>query len=376
MPLSGLDRFETLLNGSVDVLARSETHTMAREVAESTTGAGFSFSTPFLYSGLVFAGTEPFVDCAETLDTFFGICKQLKVCVGRYSSLEGIMDTLFPSSFIHRTVTEMEGFVSGACNVVATEPLYSHETVFRAAGYTGVLKWGTVPFSREPLAFVTRSDDPEWSDLVNAVLQALMVAEIQNVTQITGASFRSTPEIGNFREGMFSDAIAAVGNYGEIFARHLDGVIPRTGLNSLNLNGSTGLLYSLPFGVSEEDRGPGPVQGGTLQAIRDRGYLRCGLISNVTGFAKFDTFSQEWTGLDVSFCQVVSAAVFAEEFDAPIEFVSLSDTEQYIALASGDIDILAWGMASLVSEVLEPTSSTGFSFSSPYFYGSPYGNLR
>lgn len=84
-------------------------------------------------------------------------------------------------------------------------------------------------------------------------------------------------------------------------------------MNSLNLNGSSGLFYSFPFGATEE-LGPGPTQGDTLWAMRDRGYLRCGLTSDITGFAELNATFQEWTGLDVSFCRVV--AVFADEIDA------------------------------------------------------------
>lgn len=74
------------------------------------------------------------------------------------------LDTLILSSFfVQRTEVVIESFVDGIYNVVATKPVYSHEGIFEEAGYCGQLKWGTIPFSREPLAaLVTRRDyDPD-----------------------------------------------------------------------------------------------------------------------------------------------------------------------------------------------------------------------
>lgn len=369
------NRFETLIDGSIDLLARSDTHTLAREVVEGTTGKGFSFSSPFLYSGLVFTGVPAFVDCAEELDSFFRICRQLKICVNKGTSLEAVVDNLFPASFVFRSESSIDSFVNGDCNTVATEPVASHEAVFRAAGFAGAFRSGTVLFSNEPLAMVTRRDDPEWSDIVNSVLNALWAAEAQNITQNSAVSLAVTSPVGTFTESVFADVIAAVGNYGEIFSRHLEGIVPRSGLNTLNLEGSTGLHYTLPFGVLERS-GPGPIQDGTMQAILDRGHLRCGLASNITGFSEVYARGQGRIGLDVSLCRVVSAALFAGDIADTVQFVSLPEDEQYVALASGEVDLLAGGMSSLVIEVLEPTSVTGFSFSMPYFYGSTDGNLK
>ena len=47
---------------------------------------------------------------------------------------------------------------------------------------------------------------------------------------------------------MFQNAIAAVGNYGEMYERSLTELLPRSGLNTLN-RGTTGELYSMPLGA-------------------------------------------------------------------------------------------------------------------------------
>jgi general L-amino acid transport system substrate-binding protein len=362
------ERLEDLSSRSVDVWMRAETHTMDRDVFEAGTGVGFSFSAPFLYSGLVFSGEPTFVDCAEKLNTFFGECRNLKICVPETTTLEKVLRMLLPGSVIFPYFHDgLQTLFKGTCNVIADEPIFG-EVRFREAGFEGNFTHGTTLFSREPLAMVTRDDDPVWSDLVNTVLQSLWAAEAQNITQATAEDFKYTPVFDNLSESMFVDAIAAVGNFGELYARHLEDIVPRAGLNSLNVDGTTGMLYSFPFGDLEID-GPGPVQDGTLQAILDRGHLRCGLSSNITSFAEFDPKREDWGGLDVSFCRVISAAVFAGEAYT-VEFLSFSDEGLYVALASGEIDVLASAMADLVTEVLEPTSMTGFAFSSPYFYGS------
>jgi hypothetical protein len=57
--LSPTDRFVALAAGRVDVLARVSTVTMERDVAESTTGKGFTFSPPNFHDEIHFAGVPP-----------------------------------------------------------------------------------------------------------------------------------------------------------------------------------------------------------------------------------------------------------------------------------------------------------------------------
>ena len=57
--LPASERFQALASGDVDVLSRLTTLTLSRDVNESTTGEGFSFSQPNFYDGLTFGGTPP-----------------------------------------------------------------------------------------------------------------------------------------------------------------------------------------------------------------------------------------------------------------------------------------------------------------------------
>lgn len=50
------ERFTKLANEEVDVLVRTTTHTMERDVSEIGTGESFDFSIPYLYDGTKLAG--------------------------------------------------------------------------------------------------------------------------------------------------------------------------------------------------------------------------------------------------------------------------------------------------------------------------------
>ena len=57
--LPATDRFIALAEGQVDVLSRITTVTLSRDVNETSSGVGFSFSQPDFYDGLSFGGIPP-----------------------------------------------------------------------------------------------------------------------------------------------------------------------------------------------------------------------------------------------------------------------------------------------------------------------------
>ena len=57
--LAASERFQSLQNGEVDLLSRLTTVTLERDVLESTTGVGFSFTQPNFFDGLSFGGIPP-----------------------------------------------------------------------------------------------------------------------------------------------------------------------------------------------------------------------------------------------------------------------------------------------------------------------------
>jgi len=79
-------------------------------------------------------------------------------------------------------------------------------------------------------------------------------------------------------------------------------------------------------------------QSSTLDAVKKRGDLRCGVNIGLAGFSAPDD-KGEWTGLDVDFCRAVASAIFKDP--TKVKFVPLSAKERFTALQSGEIDLLS-----------------------------------
>ena len=77
---------------------------------------------------------------------------------------------------------------------------------------------------------------------------------------------------------------------------------------------------------------------GTLDDVKARGAVRCGVNPGLQGFA-LKSADGTWTGFDVDFCKAVAAAVLAD--DAKVEFVPVNAQERFDKLKTGAIDLLA-----------------------------------
>jgi general L-amino acid transport system substrate-binding protein len=82
----------------------------------------------------------------------------------------------------------------------------------------------------------------------------------------------------------------------------------------------------------------GIVSAGTLDDVKARGKLNCGVTTGLVGFAAPDA-NGEWVGFDVSVCRSVAAAVLGDA--SAVEFVPTTGKTRFTALASGEIDVLA-----------------------------------
>jgi len=78
--------------------------------------------------------------------------------------------------------------------------------------------------------------------------------------------------------------------------------------------------------------------GKTLEAIKARGQLVCGVNTGLAGFSMADSAGR-WSGLDVDLCRATAAAVLGD--GAKVKFVPLNAQQRFTALQSGEIDILA-----------------------------------
>jgi general L-amino acid transport system substrate-binding protein len=77
--------------------------------------------------------------------------------------------------------------------------------------------------------------------------------------------------------------------------------------------------------------------GGTLDAVRSRGSLICGVNNSLPGFGVVDS-AGEYSGFDVDYCKVVAAGVLGDP--EAVEYVELTSEQRFTALQAGEIDVL------------------------------------
>jgi general L-amino acid transport system substrate-binding protein len=78
--------------------------------------------------------------------------------------------------------------------------------------------------------------------------------------------------------------------------------------------------------------------GETLDAIKAKGFIQCGVSTGLAGFSNPDD-AGNWSGLDVDVCRAVAAALFGDP-DA-VRYTPLTGTERFTALQSGEVDLLS-----------------------------------
>ena len=78
--------------------------------------------------------------------------------------------------------------------------------------------------------------------------------------------------------------------------------------------------------------------GKTLDAVKARGQVVCGVNTGLAGFSAADS-SGNWSGLDVDMCKAVAAAVLNDA--SKVKYVPLNAQQRFTALQSGEIDMLS-----------------------------------
>ena len=81
-----------------------------------------------------------------------------------------------------------------------------------------------------------------------------------------------------------------------------------------------------------------PVAAGTLEAVKQRGAVQCGVSEGLFGFSE-QNYQGEWSGFDVDFCRAVAGAIFDDP--KKVTFVPLSASERFNALRAGRVDLLS-----------------------------------
>jgi len=258
-PLTSKERFTALQTGEIDVLIRTATHTLTRD-----TDLSLSFTTPYFYDGQSFlvrkdSGIKSVADLdGATIAVLTGstgeitlsdlmASKGLKYKPLLFESLDELKNAFFAG--------RADAWTSDKSSLAATAATYPNASEYMTLDTT---------VSKEPLAMATRHGDDEWSDLIQWTLNVLFYGDEKNITSVNVGQVKSStkdPDIQAFLGakgqlgstlGVSNDwaynIIRKVGNYGEIYDKHLGPKtifnIPR-GLNTSWAKG--GLLYSPPF---------------------------------------------------------------------------------------------------------------------------------
>lgn len=82
----------------------------------------------------------------------------------------------------------------------------------------------------------------------------------------------------------------------------------------------------------------GAAAASTLDDVKSRGKLNCGISTGLVGFASQDA-NGEWKGFDVAICQAVAAAVFGDP--TAVEYNPVTNKVRFEVLNSGEIDMLS-----------------------------------
>jgi len=78
--------------------------------------------------------------------------------------------------------------------------------------------------------------------------------------------------------------------------------------------------------------------GKTLDAIKARGQVICGVHTGLAGFSAADS-NGKWSGIDVDVCRAVAAAVLSDP--EKVKYVPLAAQARFTALQSGEVDVLS-----------------------------------
>jgi general L-amino acid transport system substrate-binding protein len=80
-----------------------------------------------------------------------------------------------------------------------------------------------------------------------------------------------------------------------------------------------------------------PVKSPTIDAIKKRGELICGIDTGIPGYA-FQDSKGEWQGLDIAYCRALADAILGSP--TKIKFIGTTSKVRFSVLASGEIDVL------------------------------------
>jgi general L-amino acid transport system substrate-binding protein len=97
------------------------------------------------------------------------------------------------------------------------------------------------------------------------------------------------------------------------------------------------LAMTLVAGAGTAARAQNAISSRTLDAVKKRGQLVCGVDTGIPGYA-FQDSAGNWKGLDVAYCRGIAAAIFGDP--QKVKFIGLTSQVRFSVLQSGEIDVL------------------------------------
>jgi general L-amino acid transport system substrate-binding protein len=258
-PTNATERFTALQSGEIDMLSRNTTWTLSRD-----TSLGFNFAGVNYYDG------QGFMINAANLE---GINSALQlsgaaICVQTGTTTELNLADFFRANNMEYNPVVFQGFdetnaayEAGRCDAYTTDQSGLIALRLTLANPDDHVVLPEI-ISKEPLGPAVRQGDDEWFNIVKWTLFAMIQAEESGITQDNLEEMLGSddPEIRRILGQEDDSSIGAglgldnewvvnivreVGNYGEVFDRHLTPIgVPR-GLNALWTDG--GLMYSMPL---------------------------------------------------------------------------------------------------------------------------------
>lgn len=256
-PLSAKERFTALQSGEVDMLSRNTTWTLVRDTALGLNFAGVNY-----YDGQGFMVPKKLgVKSAKELNG-------ASVCVNIGTTTELNMADFFRTNKMEYKPVVFEkadevvaAYDAGRCDVYTTDRsgLAAQRLKLKNPDAHMVLP---EIISKEPLGPVVRHGDDQWFDLVKWSLYAMLEAEeyglnSRNVDKMKGSSDPVVKRLlgieGDMGKNLGVDnqwvynIVKQVGNYGEVYDRHVGPATPlklERGANALWKEG--GLQYPMP----------------------------------------------------------------------------------------------------------------------------------
>lgn len=106
--------------------------------------------------------------------------------------------------------------------------------------------------------------------------------------------------------------------------------------------------------------------GATLEDVKAKGFLQCGVNTGLTGFAAPNDRG-EWSGFDVDYCKAIAAAIFGDP--NKVKYTPTTAKERFTALQSGEVDVLVRNTTWTISR----DTALGFNFTGiNYFDGQGF----